>query len=480
MVAIVCLLLIASGACSGASDPPPWKKIITEAQGQGEPPASQAAPASNHLVVYLDTSASMAGYVSPDRQGQTIYSRTLQELRTFITLVDPTLNTIVRRIDTNVSAPNSDTLLSQASLDPGVYTGRETNLAGAISLFPQSLEKPNGNGAQAEEDAGGGTPLPPPRFHILVTDGVQSKKEGSADGSCTAGADQFCVRKRILALLNSGWGGYVIGLRSEFKGKIYSEITGGSISYESKKRDPRSYRPFYIYLLSPDRPALDQLVVKLKDRLRPLLAQADGLRALTLTTTYTDGPARADLKVPAESKDALEVSAREENPARFTLRVDVGTEKSSAKPFTLGVVIPWSVNARDSGTPQELAGLVKWELEQVEVSGSGKPASKEMRYPEVKLTGQSIDGDGKVLLEATTQFPRGKGDPDWRVYRLRGRLDTGQHSPPWVPQWSTNIDTTAENGNRTLNLESALLGLWSSAGLEQQKVADIYLRVGAQ
>jgi len=418
----------------------------------------------------------MAGYVSPDKQGQTVFSHTLQELRTFITLVDPSLQTIVRRVDSRVSDPNPDTFLSQASLDPHVFNGGETDLAGAISLFSRALPKPVDNRASPEEEDE--KEAPPPRFHILVTDGVQSTRQGSANENCTAGSDQFCVRKRILALLGSGWGGYVIGLRSEFKGKVYSEITHGVVSYESRKRDPQSYRPFYIYVFSPDRIALDALVSKLKDRLRPLLAREDGMRTLALTSGYTTGALHGDIEVPKESKEVIELSARETYPPRFTIRVDVATEKSGPKQFTIKTTIPWSENARDSGTPKEMAELLYWELEPIKMSG--EEAGKGKRYPEVKLVGQEVDDNGSISLRVSAQFPRGTGEPEWRIYRLAGRLNTDKQVPPWVLQWSTNLDTTIENANRTLYLESALLGLWNNSELQKQRIAEIYLRVGAQ
>src|SRR5437773_1653366 len=73
---VVSLLL---AACDGGSCPD-WDKAL-----KGYHDVAMASPtptsvkASNELVVYLDTSGSMAGYVT--RDGQSIFGKTLRELR---------------------------------------------------------------------------------------------------------------------------------------------------------------------------------------------------------------------------------------------------------------------------------------------------------------------------------------------------------------------------------------------------------------
>ena len=135
-------------------------------------------------------------------------------------------------------------------------------------------------------------PPPPARFQVLVTDGVQSTKKGDAVQDCTAGSDQFCVRQKIAELLKAGWAGCVLGVRGDFHGKVYSEVSGAAIPYETKSNNPASFRPFYFYIFSPDPAALDQLVRSLKERMRPLLSNcADCIRELNLSFPYADGAA---------------------------------------------------------------------------------------------------------------------------------------------------------------------------------------------
>lgn len=429
----------------------------------------------------------MAGYVSPDGKtvfaaspdGQTIFSHTLQELRNVVTSLNPSVDVVFRRVDASVGPPLfSDLELNQASINRGTYTGQETNLAGAIGSFSEPLQKPRD---QIKDGAEENEPTPPARFHILITDGVQSSNTQRTDISCTAGSDYVCIKKKLSALIEKGWAGVVLALRSEFGGKVYSEINKGrAIPYESKKRDVGSFRPFYLYIFSPDHAALDRLVSVLKERLRPLIGREDGLREYALTTPYAEGPAKGDITVPKEAADFLEKSrAREEDPVRFTLKISLNTEKLGAKPVTISVEPAWSKHALDSGSRQELASLLRWELVPVYPPDS-KYGAQGSRYPEIKVAKQEVDGNGKVLLLLNAQWPPGAGTPEWRAYRLEGRLNLEQEVPPWIRQWSTNLDTTAETANRTLNLESALSGLWRNPSLEKQVVAEVYLRVGPQ
>lgn len=430
----------------------------------------------------------MAGYVSPDKLGQTIFSRSLQEMRNFISLISPPIEVVVRRVDSGISSPYPDSYLSEASVNQKVFSGKETDLAGALSLFEKGIEPASDpaksespDDKEAENDQEEQEVLPPARFHVLITDGVQSQTEQSADASCLAGSDQTCVRKRILMLLSKGWGAYVIGVRSEFKGKVYSEVTRGTaISYESKRRDPQSFRPFYIYLFSPDRTALDGLVGVLTSRLRPLLAQEDGLRTLSLSSAYSQGTAQAEIRVANEDKGMLGESkpGRHQNPTGFTLHVAVGSDKKGPVPFQIATKLPWAPHVRDGGTPKELAELVTWTVAPVDAELQAKKTER-ARYPEIKITNQQIEDDGRVVLTATAQYPGGEtGKTLWRAFCIEGRLNLDQQIPPWVRQWSTNLDTTTDAANKTLYLESTLLGLWNNPELKKDPVAQIYLRVG--
>ena len=474
-----CLLLACLCACGG-TPALEWKDVI-----QSDPTGAAYKPpdTSDHLVVYLDTSASMEGYISPDRKripfgaqddSQTIFTHTLRALRDeAISSFNPRLNVVYRQVASKVSDPVfNDVRLAEAAITRSLYRDGETNLAGAISLFAEPLP-------------GGGPNPRPALFHVLVTDGVQSTKQQRTDVNCTSGSDYACVQNAVRALLAAGWAGCVLGVKSEFHGNVYSEVRPGNkpSEHDSAGGDVTTFRPFYLYIFSPNREALDKLVETLKARIRQIKAlkgHDDAVREYALTSAYAAGPAGAEIVVPKESSDFLERTRGKdgEKPARLTLKVDVDTEKRGPQPFSIMLSVPWSSHAKDSASPDALPELLKWEL--VPVNPKAGQEEKGVRYPEVTLVGQRAAPDGRIELQARAHWPEGKGDTRWRAYRLEGRLNLERRAPPWVGQWSTNSDETQSTATQTFNLESSLANLWHNPVLENQSVAEVYLRVGPQ
>jgi hypothetical protein len=472
---VVIFLIITCTSCG--PHPPDWKQALKhEPIETGESSPQPTPVTSEELVVYLDTSASMAGYVA--RDGQSIFGKTLRELRYATgTFQNSNAKVLVRRIASDVGPALTDMELTTASQDQNVYRGGETNLASAISSFARPSQADTKMTTVATSTDQLTEPGTIPRFHILVTDGVQSTKQGSATHDCTAGSDQFCVRQKIGELLKKKWGGCVLGIRADFKGKVYSEVSKAGISYDTRQNDPATFRPFYLYIFSPDPRALDSLVNSLKERLRPLVPKSEPIRELNLSFPYMNGTTDFDVVVEKEAKAFI---ARHKDrggpPTRLTIEVDVDTEKSGPKPFSVVVKLPWSAHALDTASEAELAQLLNWSVEPL-YPPEGESAGK--RFPEIKISGTRVNAPGQVTLDATAQFPRGSEDPSWRVYVLKARLNLNQATAPsWIKSWSVDLDTTREVGNRTFNLETALLGLWNSSEIKDQVIASAHIRIG--
>jgi len=475
LLSLQVVVVLSIAACSDG--PPEWRDVVTQSTPTPTPAPAAPVDTTNELVVYLDTSASMAGYVTKD--GQSIFGKTLRQLRFASgTFANFDAKVLVRRVASDIGPALADMELTSASQDQNVYRGGETNLAGAIQSFRVAttpLSKAPAETTNAKVSASD-TPRPDPipKFHILVTDGVQSTRQGSATHDCATGSDQFCVRQRIGELLQAKWGGCILGIRADFHGKVYSEVNRSAIPYETHTNDPASFRPFYLYVFSPDPRALDSLVSSLKERLRGLVPKSEPIRELNLSFPYTTGPAEFEVAV---GKDARVFISKERSgsPARLTLRVDVDTEKSGAKPFSIVAKLPWSDHALDTANEAELAQLLTWKVDgfyPTPAESAGK------RFPEVKIIQTHVDSPGQITIDATAGFASGTGDPGWRVYRLEARLNLNQISPSWIKDWSVDLDTTREVGNRTFNLETALLGLWNASTTKEQVVAEGYLRIG--
>lgn len=420
----------------------------------------------------------MAGYVTKD--GQSIFGKTLRELRYATgTFGSSDVKVSVRRIASDVGPALSDMELTNASQDQNIYRGGETNLAGAISSFTASLQtsKNGKQGATIESvKADGATVEPVPKFHILVTDGVQSTKQGNATHACTEGSDQFCVRQKIGELLAQKWGGCILGIRADFHGKVYSEVNRSAISYETRTADPTTFRPFYLYIFSPDPQALESLVNSLKDRLRPLLPKAELIRELNLSFPYASGSTEFEVAVPKDARGFIDRNKdRGGPPPRMTVHVDVDTEKSGAKPFFIVAKLQWSNHALDTADETELAHLLSWNAVQIYPA---EAASARKRFAQIKILGTHVDTPGQIVIDATAGFPSGTEKPSWCAYELQGTLNLNQSSPSWIKGWSVDLDTTREAGNRTFNLETALLGLWNTSQAKTQVVAKAHLRIG--
>lgn len=469
LTSIVLFSILLISGCD-ESDPPKWE--VCEAVQTKQELAKSDVPTTEHLVVYLDTSASMAGYVSPDNgkvfavspDGQTIFSKTLLELRSVVTTLSPQSSVVVRRVDANVSAPSFSNLeLSQAALNRGVYNGKETNLAGAITAFNEPLT------AESEENKN------PPRYHILVTDGVQSSSKADAQVSCEQGSDSTCVNMQIFKLLSSGWSATVLGLKGEFQGNVYSEINRSAVPFSTGK-DTNKFRPFYLYIFSPDKNSLTSLTATLRQRLGGIVKSEDALREFALTADYSNGSSAIETQNP--SKEYIELRQEKEKEGiapRISIRVDIKTERDGMKPVLLKVKIPWSENAALAGNPDELLSLIKWNLEPI---GADKEQNN-VRYPNLKLTNQEIK-DGAVEMTFETGWTKDAGEFGWRMYRLVGKFDTDQPVLPWVKRWSTQVDTTADVANKTLNLDGSFGNLWKNTPLQNVIISSACIRVGAR
>jgi hypothetical protein len=162
-------------------------------------------------------------------------------------------------------------------------------------------------------------------------------------------------------------------------------------------------------------------------------------------------------------------------PSKLTIHVDVDTEKSGAKSFTITAKLPWSKHALDTADEAELAKLLSWEVQRT------YPSERELagkRFPEIKILGSHVDSPGQITIDATAGFPSGTAKPSWCGYHLIGKLNLNQSSPSWIKGWSVDLDTTREVGNRTFNLETALLGLWNGSKTKDRTVAEAYIRIG--
>lgn len=467
-------LLVFSASCSSSCNGtavPGRKQIIPSPKASDSPEASRTTPVTtNDLVVYLDISEPMKGYVHHD---QSVFNRTLRTLREFSTTLSPPVKVHLRKVSAGVGELQSDIEINRAAHSKAIYTGDQSNLVGAIGYFNQNLIPASGKDQVS---------ITPPRFHILVTDGVQYSSQASADGSCSSGSDAFCMRKKILDLLNQGWAGAVIGIRSQFGQTFFSEQAKRYVDFTTDGRPVEEHRPFYLFVFSPDHAALDNFVITLKEALRRDVNEKDLLlRELPLTGNYSEGAINFDPASGFQTPDKAKLRVSKipgdspNDPLLISLRLKEVSAATEA-PFTLNLSIPWSSHGKDCGGTQELASVLDWQLEQT------YPAKEETgkRYPEIdRKIVVEYGGNDQLKLSAVARWPKAAGTPGWRGYRLAARLKPNSELN-WIRAWSTDNDRISEAGTRTLDLKTTLLGLWRNPVLEKQPIAEFYLRIGPQ
>lgn len=490
--------MLAAGCPNGGMPPPGRKELGATATMTSKLSKLNNQPATtDDLVVYLDISEPMKGYVLSG--GQSVFSQTLRSLREFATTQSAPVKVHLRTVSKEVGPPQSNAALADASYGQKIYTGSQSNLVGAISIFNQNLYTaptptpvtnplwPSPPGAAIGIKAiATATPAPtvsiavsqgPPRFHVLVTDGVQYAEQSRVSDGCASGADAFCVQQKIRSLLDQGWAGVALGLRSEYCCAFFSENNQKWIKFDTRSLPPDEHRPFYLFIFSPDHKELDDFVISLKASLRKSINPNPPLRELPLTANYAKGVPGFERDADFKPRDkgrlrCAKLNGKPEEPLFISLQLQ---EESSAVAisFELSLTVYWSEHGKDAGAPQELAQLLDWSLEKV----YPRLEQPGYRYPEIELNKFMADEHGRFVIEATAQWPRSAGAATWRGYRLSGRFKRDAE-PSWINQWSIPRDTTPAAGSRTLDLRSTLIGLWRNPILEKQPIAEAYLRIG--
>lgn len=457
------LLTVAAVVPLGCTPRARWWDSCT---GTPAAPVAARVDATEHLVVYLDASKGMKGFVSA-RAGErgatvrTIFTRALLELAGVGGALVPRPALVLRVLNTKMQPPASEPAseLRQYAADRGRFRGGRGSLAAVFKTF----EEPVGQSAGAR----------PARYHILLTDGVQAD---GTDPRCVNDSDTQCAREKINELLNKGWGATVLGVRGEFDGLVFSHVGGRrAVRHRSEPARTETFRPFYLYVFSPDQAALSEFVLTLKKCLRRLLTSPGQLREYALSAPYVTEASGGDfVGVGDETGTVARESDAPAGASCFNLRVAPQGQGDDAEGGTLNFKtrVTWSHHGLDSGTPQEVAGLVKWELTPVDST-----PQEGMPYPQMKIVGSTVDGDGTVTLQLAARRAEGAGTRQARIYQLIGRLDLEKTAPPWVAAWSTATDTTAEEAPRTLNLKVSLANLWNNKSLRDQELASACLRV---
>lgn len=427
-------------------------------------------PVSNHLIIYIDISESMSGFVNDPKTPnqsisedmQTIFSKSLIELRNSAKSLNSENKIVVKEVTSTVSVPSLDDFaITNAALQKKIYKGSETNLASAVQDFSVPVnENQNSN---------------PATLHILVTDSIQSTKADDPKTGCAAGSDWNCVRNKMKELIGKGWGGTILGIKSEFNGSIFSEMNKTKVPY-STGRDVKKFKPFYLFVFSPNPKTHNELINLLKKKLNQIttenkLDRKEIFREFPLTPELISGAVQSEFEITKKS-DLLEVKQPDKDKSEFDVFVDTKTESKGNESFSIKLKIPWTEQTMDVENPAESKNLIVWKLEKIPTEENEK-----YRYPDLVMSKDPIITGNEISFDFEAGWKLGIGGKGWRRYQLVGKIDSDK-MPSWIKSWSTDTDTTADKGNKTLNLESSLSTLWNNKAVTDYTVAKVCFTVG--
>lgn len=428
--------------------------------------------------IYLDVSQSMKGFAITGSQ----YEKSLWELRTFL----ENRKTRVYLIGNGVQqAPSGTALISDAGRNKDLYSVDQDNLAAGFFHFNQTNQELSDPAKQTNSPDNVEAQRPDTQIYILITDAVQSLFNQSPTEGCGLGADWICVKKEIEALLNQGWAGCVIAVRSQFDGFIFPERDGqrGRFWYRSDMEDITTFRPFYLFMFSPSAHVLAPFSSKLQEAFHQhLRAQSFEVLELTSLSPVT----------PVNIKDFSHDST-----GRLTLAVEQLKNDASLQDYSRVVIRNSVTSPQPDNFILNLEALaqaeadVTWKLAHVYYGGprdGRKPSERDAksRYPTLKLAAddgpveeinaKGVGGMFKVGFQV--DWPVDPGKPGWSVYRLDGFIK-GEDPMAWINDWSTEDDTTPKHAGKTLFLNRLLGDLWSASPLKlKRRMVELYLWVG--
>lgn len=432
-------------------------------------------PSETRPAIYLDISQSMKGFAMTGSQ----YEKSLWELRTFLENRETPIYLVGNDVRQDATGP---ALIADAGRNKELYSADQDNLAAGIAHFNLTSRSSGVPTPTSSPAAGNSTN---PAVYILITDAVQSLFTQSPNEGCSVGSDWICVKQEMQALVNQGWAGCVIAIRSQFDGLIFPERDGqrGRFWYRSDMEDMSTFRPFYLFMFSPSAAGLASFSSKLQEAFRQHLMH-QSFEVLELTSLSPVSP--VDVKDEryerngrlAISKEQINNDPKLQDYSRIEIRKRVtGIQPDS---FTLNL---------DAKAPAEAD--VTWRL--VQLYNSNRATDRKaterdasLRYPDLKLIANhklveevTVKGkEGTFSVEFQVDWPVDSGTPAWSVYRLDGFV-MREDPMVWINNWSTEDDTTITHATRTLFLNRLLGDLWKDSPLKlHRRIAELYVWVG--
>lgn len=424
-----------------------------------EPDMSDLTPGdiSDRLVarIYFDTSVSMQGFVVPN---STRYTRILRYLESAIVSGWNTGKAEFFRFGEQVRPINRDSYLRAGSV--GFYDDIRTFIQKIFEyedqLANENIEINNTSGDSIDAITPSesiSNDKKENRLVVIVTDLFQDR-----------GDINLLVSQLKDKYIKNGLEVGLLGLRSEFNGKVYNLGTA-PVTYRSRPGNPETFRPFYLLVLGRHAD-----IAHYFDR---LIANGFSEAKTVIFSQYLVNPLLSFDRAEIEKLENLIRDTITEEPdsrlKEYRIREKDETSKISAKmkyellphvmPFNSNTFDPSIIvehNRTDSDRKNEISRAAHNCLEVTsELAENGNENELIVNF----------ELDSRVLLRKTVYL--------YKVI-LRPKIDTYQ-----VPEWCSDWDMgTGRNGAKTLNLVNFVDGLTDITVNEHQpKIAQFYFYV---
>lgn len=274
---------------------------------------------------------------------------------------------------------------------------------------------------------------------IIVTDGIQSRRR---EGYNLSGMID-CLASKI----NSGWYIELLGFRSNFDGKVYSELNQG-LSFRYK-----GSRPFYMFIFSPNLEKINLIKDILKVENIPF-------NSLGINSSFGDYNIEF-----LEEQSSFSLYEKKDNV--IFLEYSKGKLRELEKEDFLKFSYVLNFSFRENTMfkpPLEFDVVIKGKK-------LGDKRSLEENYLPVQKEYKS-QGRTSYLFNYVVKKPK---DPGYYNYKIEyfPRF-TSLTAPSWIVNWSTDDDTKFENCSKTLYL-SELFNLLARRIICKQKLAEVYI-----
>ena len=417
---------------------------------------------SNELMIIIDGSHSMSGF--NNSAGTTIFSKFLENM---LTLALVGYEKKFYRLDGDNCRLQTESEIWNARIRDTFFQSAETRLGGLVHGI-----------ANLPDDQ-------LCRGYVIITDGVESTIQNPGGGSISDYT--LLVREMNRLQAERGFSTRMIGIKSEFYGKAYSEYNRftGDGPHKLNTYNSEIYadgnRPFYVYILSPHPSTANELMNHFRNM---------------------------QLIKDLGKENSYFVNLSQDLCKHYQLDFTVNPEVYT------GVKNPLQINKLPDKTDFDIV-WTRWKpsggaryrcckLHSI-ISAIFAPEAQDMLdkfdYVKIDIEGAYLNGDSVEYFDARDCIRYDIESPEnapaqgtiekkydleieitpWEkigtyVYHFKVRMDPNNiQAPPMVTGWSCSDDSKIESYNKTFNLEPLVRSLLRNKRVTSQIISDFYV-----